>query len=225
MSILYVLMAVVIFLALLAALGAWVRGGGLKREDAENLFSDSQERHREEISRLEKVVAETRMAAEQAQMKAAEAMTLKLADVESAVSRAASEHSEALSEELELVTRRLSESENRVKTNIDGVNTMLGTLQDQVNRAGDQMREALIEINRQQQDQKAQSTIQMCEALITSLGTLKSSISNQLTQETSAQTVEASTIEETDAIDEAPEFQVSDTEHQNQAEEPINESR
>lgn len=206
MSILYVLMAVVIFLALMAAIGAWVRGGGLKREDAENLFTESQDRHREEISRLQKIVEEARQAAEQAQANAqqaqtraaeaqsqtAQALKLKLQDIdtqvsrtrtdlESAVSRTAADQQQAIAGKLDVVTRHLGDSETRMTENVNSINGTLQSLHEQVSHAGDQMREALIEIARQQQDQKAQGTIQMCEALITSLGTLKTSIASQLT--------------------------------------------
>ncbi len=220
LSILYILMAVVIFLALMAAIGAWARGGGLKREDAENLFTGAQERHREEISRLQKVVEESRLATEQAQSnaqqaqsrvaeaqsQAAEALKVQLqgidsqvnrtrTDLESAVTRAAATHDEALSGKFDLVAQHLSESERRMNENVSSINGTMQSLHEQVSHAGEQMKEALMEIARQQQDQKAQGTIQMCEALITSLGTLKTSIASQLTlnayDETPKQMVEA----------------------------------
>lgn len=202
LSILYALMGVVIFLALMAALGAWVRGGGLKRDEAENLFADSQERHREEVSRLQAILEETRMAAEQVQAQTEAAMAAKLreldehvtrtqSELQAAVAKAANEQKTSLSEEMELVSSRISESERNTGSNINELSSTLQNVQTQVALAGEQVRNTLMEITRQQQEQKAQSTIQLCEALITSLGTLKSSISQQLTTGDSAHTVDA----------------------------------
>lgn len=212
MSILFVLLAVIILLALLAAVGAWARGGGIKRADAESLFSETQDRQREEISRLEQLIEETRKSNLEAHSKAQEHIsghvTGQLQDVsshvqgvssrmndidqqvararnsiEAAVAQASADHSEALSDELELLTRRLGETERKLAVGFEGINASLGQLQVQVSQAGDQLKSALMEISKQQQDQKAHSTIQMCEALITSLGTLKSSIVTQLEQD------------------------------------------
>jgi predicted translin family RNA/ssDNA-binding protein len=224
LSILYVLIAIVILLALLAAIGAWARGGGIRREDAESLFSESQERHREEIARLEALLQETRKANEEAHRLALEAqaeaqratrdaqdrsqetLAAHLQEVdqqvrstrtslEAAVSQASAEYSEALSDELEMVARKLAETDRRLSTGLGQMNESLGMVQHQVKKAGDELRNALIEITKQQQDQKAQSTIQMCEALISSLGTLKSTIASQLEHD-AVRTLDAEPVEQ-----------------------------
>jgi hypothetical protein len=208
-SILFVLIAVLILLALVAAIGAWARGGGIKKEDAQSFFSEASERHREEIARLEELLRETRKANEeahratvQAHDRSHEAVTARLQEVdqqvqrsrssvEAAVSQATADYTEALSDELEMVARKLGETDRRVTTGMSELQDALGRMQLQVSQAGEQIRHALMEISKQQQDQKAQSTIQMCEALISSLSTLKSSIANQLEHQHDERTVEA----------------------------------
>lgn len=187
LSILYVLMGVVILFALLAAIGAWARGGGLKREEIENLFAQSQTRQSSEIDQLKSVIEETRTATQESQSKTQSVLSGRLheldgqitrtrTDMEAAVLRASTENSEALSEELELVTRRINDTERRVTETLQ-------RLENQVTKAGEEMRAVLLEVTRQQQDQKAQSSIQMCEALINSLGTLKSNLADQLNRQ------------------------------------------
>ena len=58
--VLYLLLGVVILLALLAAVGAWMRSGGLKREDAEGLLSESEARQKAEIEALRNSLEEMR---------------------------------------------------------------------------------------------------------------------------------------------------------------------
>ncbi len=220
LSVLYALMGVVIFLALLAALGAWVRGGGLKRDEAETLFSDSQERHHEELTRLEKLIEETRLATEQAQAKAEAALAAKLRElddqvartettIQAAVSQAATDQNTALTRELETVSTRIGESEQHMNSTLAEVTNTLRSVQTQVVEAGQHMHSTLLEISRRQQEQKAQSTIQLCEALITSLGTLKSSIYQQLEENAGQpQPVDADTSELSLT---APQFNENDT--------------
>jgi len=215
-SMMYVLIAVVIVLALLAAIGAWVRGGGIRREDAESLFSANEERQREEIARLEKLLAEARETNEQAHAWAQQAHTTTRQDqervqeqiashvsaqskdmasrmqdldqqvsrsrinIEAALNKATQNHNAALSDEMELLARKVNESERRVMASLGEVTDSMKQLQVQMSQAGDQIRSALMEISQQQKEQKAQSTIQLCDALINSLGTLKSSIATQL---------------------------------------------
>lgn len=216
LSLLYVLLAVLILLALIAAIGAWARGGGIKREDAESLFSEQSERSRKEVERLEQLLEEARKSADEAQIAARDAQDrasqeiaarLQAVDeqvmqsrtsLEEVVSRAQTEYTEALSEELELVARKLAETDRRVSDKLVEMSGALGQIENQVNQAGESIRHALIEMTRQQQEQKAQSTIQLCEALISSLGTLKSTIAHQLEEnrEPNAMATEASVIDD-----------------------------
>lgn len=227
LSILYVLMAVLILLALVAAVGAWARGGGIKRDEAEGFFSDAAQRQQAEIQRLEALLAETRKANEEAMQalrnandeahittrdvhnQATEAMASHLQEIdrqvqkssssiENAVTQASAEYTEALSDELELVVKKLNETDRRLTSGLSDLNSSLGQVQNQVTQAGESIRQALIEITRQQQEQKAQSTIQLCEALISSLGTLKSTIAGQLAHnsEPDAVQTDASVIDE-----------------------------
>ncbi len=216
LSLLYVLLAVLILLALIAAIGAWARGGGIKREDAESLFSEQGERSRKEVERLEQLLEEARKAADEAQLasrdaqdRASQEISARLQAVdeqvmqsrnslEEVVSRAQTEYTETLSEELELVARKLAETDRRVSDKLVEMSGALGQIEDRVNQAGESIRHALIEMTRQQQEQKAQSTIQLCEALISSLGTLKSTIAHQLEEnrEPNAMATEASVIDD-----------------------------
>ncbi len=191
LPLLYILMAILIVLALLAAIGAWVRGGGLKREDAESLFSDAREKHREELLRLETALEQSRKESAEALARTQADMATRLrelneqvvrsrSDLESVVSQATKKHSETLSDELQSVTRTITEADRRTGTSLDDMNSSLQSLQGQVKLASDAVTRSVGEIVRQQREQKAQSTVQLCDALITSLGTLKSTISNQI---------------------------------------------
>jgi len=198
LPVLYLLMGILIFLALMAALGTWVRGGGLKREDAEDLFNSAQERNRDELLRIEKAFEESRTASAQTQAKHQEDINLRLRELESTLAKVAREHGDTLSSGMESVERMVDESERRTTQQVDKVISNLESLDQQVRKAGEQVTITLEEIARQQREQKAQSTIQLCDALITSLGTLKTSISNQLTHTGDVHTVDSEEVKSND---------------------------
>jgi hypothetical protein len=195
LPILYILLAILILLALLAAVGAWVRGGGLKRDEAESLFSEARDKNREELLRLENALEQSRKESAEALSKTQADMADRLrqlneqvirsrSELESVVSQTTKKHSDTLSDELQSVTRTITEAERRTGTSLEDMNSSLQSLQGQVKMAGDAVTRSVAEIVRQQRDQKAQSTIQLCEALITSLGTLKSTITSQISHST-----------------------------------------
>jgi len=224
LPVLYLLMGILIFLALMAALGAWVRGGGLKREDAEDLFNSAQERNRDELLRIEKALEESRTVSVQTQARQQENMDLRLRELESIVAKVAREHGDTLSSGMESVGRMVDESERRTSQQVEKVLSNLETLDKQVRKAGEQVTVTLEEIARQQREQKAQSTIQLCDALITSLGTLKTSISNQLTHTDDVHTVDSEEVKSGDyALPEAAPAQwpSADKDDQNQENNPF----
>ena len=182
LPILFILIAVIILLAAIAAAGAWLRGGGLKRDEAESLFGEARDRHQQDLSRLQQSLDESRAAHAESLAKSQEDLNVRIRELESVVASAAREQGDCLTTEMESVTKLISESERRTQDHMDNLARTLETIQTQVSRASEQMAKTLEDLARQQREQKAQSTIQLCEALISSLGTLKNSISSQMTQ-------------------------------------------
>lgn len=180
LPILFILMGIVILLTLMAAVGVWVRGGGMKLEDVENLMNDSHQRSRDEIAALKSELEQTRKTQETGLSLHHENLAGKITHMETAIHGAAKGQGDALTERMESVKSLISDSERRTQEKVGTLYSNLDNLNRQVSKVGQEMTKALTEMTRQQKEQKAQSTIQLCEALITSLGTLKTSISDQI---------------------------------------------
>lgn len=205
----YFLFAVVIFLALLAAVGAWRRPKTLTRDDAEDLFSHAHERNCGETQRLHDLLQENNRtsSAEMGNLRAELARTSQelatirtelekktedllarvngaLADVQGVVARAADQQHESIQRNLgdlsSNVSAALSEARKSQDAGIEKVETSLHQVREQVDRASTEMRSSIMELARQQNEAKAQSAIQLCEALISSLGTLRNTIAAQI---------------------------------------------
>ena len=181
LPIMYILMAVVILLSLLAALGVWVKGNGLRREEAENLFREAQEKHREELDQLKSALKLSRAELSDSLSKTQSDFSTKIRDLESVVANAAKDHGESLTSEMESINNLINDSERQTREQFDELKNTLENVNARISTVGDQVTKALTDIARQQRDQKAQSALQVCDALISSLGTLKDSISNQIT--------------------------------------------
>lgn len=205
----YFLLGVVIFLALMAAVGAWRRPKALTREDAEDLFSHAHERSCGETQRIHDLVQENSRtnSAELGNLRAELARTSQelatiraelesktedllarvngaLADVHGVVSRAADQQHESIQRNLgdlsSNVSAALSEARKSQDAGIEKVETSLHQVREQVDRASTEMRTSIMELARQQNEAKAHSAIQLCEALISSLGTLRNTIAAQI---------------------------------------------
>ena len=149
----FVIAAVLIFLALLAAVGAWRGKAGLARQDAEDLLEGAQERQLTEL----------------------EAVKHSLQQLEDRLTQAATFQDE-----------KLGRSINELQV---GLNATLSQIQAGVENASLELKNSMLELARQQNEAKAQSAIQMCDALITSLGSVRNSIAAQIAEPRAAEMI------------------------------------
>jgi hypothetical protein len=149
----FVVAAVLIFLALVAAVGAWRGKNGLARQDAEDLLEGAQERQLTEL----------------------ESVKHSLQQLEDRLSQAATFQDE-----------KLGRSINELQV---GLNATLAQIQAGVENASLELKNSMLELSRQQNEAKAQSAIQMCDALITSLGSVRNSIAAQIAEPRAAEMI------------------------------------
>lgn len=192
--IIYLLLAAMLFFTLMAAIGSSLKGGGLKRSEAEDLFNAAEEKHREEIEKLQEKLVETQetlAASRQEYSQQIQNLNGELhrskTDMERLLRDASRESTVAISDEMEDLTLLISDNNHKNTRDMLNLHASLATLQDEVRRASDRVNKALEDIAVKQREQKAQATVQMCDALISSLGTLKSSISQQIDREGSTE--------------------------------------
>lgn len=178
--IIYVLIAILILLTLVAALASLFKGNGLRKEDAENLFREAEEKHREEIAHLKGALSLSRAELTDTLNRTQTDFSAKIRDLESVVANAAKEQGESLTSEMESINNLISSSERNTQEQFSTLQARLENIDSQVSSVGDQITLALTSIAREQRDQKAQNALQVCDALISSLGTLKESISTQI---------------------------------------------
>lgn len=147
----YVVIAIMIFLALIAAVAAVTRKGGLSKSEAEDIMTQ----------------AADRQAAELEQMK----HTVQL--LEDKLAEAAAFQDEKLGRSVEELQ--------------GSINSALAQIQSGVERTSIELKDSILQLARQQSEAKAQSAIQMCDALITSLGSVRNSIAAQIAEPRTAE--------------------------------------
>lgn len=200
-QILYVLMALVILVSLLAMIGAWRTPKSLTREEAEDLFASAGERNAAEAQRVQEGLRETqkrlddRLQAFTAEMQTLlrqmdEVLQRSTADLQNTVCRSAEEQGETLRRDLGTVTAALSEAQRNQDEGIRRVEGSLQQIRQDVDRTAGEMRNSIIELARQHNEAKAQSAIQLCEALINSLGTLRNTIAAQIADQRPAEMID-----------------------------------
>ncbi len=194
----YLLFGILIFLALIAAIGAWRTPKGLTRTDAEDLFAQSHERTCGETQRLNDQMQQgSRAAIEELNRLRADVdrktddmaarLNSALAELQTSVSRAADQQHESIQRNLgdlsTNVSAALSEARKSQDAGVEKVETSLQQVRHEVDRASKEVRTSIVELARQQNEAKAQSAVQLCEALISSLGTLRNTIAAQIAEQ------------------------------------------
>jgi hypothetical protein len=229
----YIVLAIVLLLSLLAALGSWLRGRGLNRSEAESLFSDAENRNREEMERIQQKVEESAResveAAEKARRQLLDTVQQlngeidhKLAEMRDSIHESHAQHSDVIRQNmgslennmtraitdardqhdtvLSQVVSSLSQIQNQHESGMTALTDSLSSMRNEIQRAADQVRGALMEMTRQQQEAKAHSAIQLCEALMSSLSTLKTTIQSQVASTSEASLIEPTTTEKQHAL-------------------------
>lgn len=208
-SLIYILGAVLIFLSLMAALGAWIREKGLNRKEAEYYFDKNRQQTAEEMVKLQKKLDdvtdkyvaelnESRRQFEETVGNLSQKLNSTAQDLNRSIENTAhqqinaiTEKSDRLQHELNGTLQKLESRFSTVETglaehgssqtaSLERIEGTMGGLQRELMQATNQVRISLSELTRQQQEAKAHSAMQLCEALINSLGTLKNSISKQV---------------------------------------------
>jgi hypothetical protein len=191
----FYLLGLIILLALIAAIGAWRKPRVLSREEAEDLFAHSHERHSGEAQRLRDALAESQKATADKLIALRgevhdllnamrEVLDRTTTELRGTVTQAAERQQEDLSRKLGDLSTTVATALTEAKRSQDeGITKVEGTLQQvraDVDRASTEVRTSIVELQRQHNEAKAQSAIQLCEALISSLGTLRNTIAAQI---------------------------------------------
>jgi hypothetical protein len=209
----FYLLALNILLALIAAVGAWRSPRTLTRDEAEDLFAAAHERTSAETQRLREVVVELqRSSGSQLQAFRSDTQeqlghTRELVErqlgmlqptLESTVGQLRTTLSAATEQQEESLRRNLGDLSTNVtqaltearRSQDEGIGKVEDTLQQvraDVDRASNEVKTSIVELQRQHNEAKAQSAIQLCEALISSLGTLRNTIAAQIADPRAAQ--------------------------------------
>lgn len=90
----------------------------------------------------------------------------------------------------QMVADSLDESRQNQSAALCKLDESLQQVTNNFNHAATELRSCIVEVTRQQQEAKAQSTIQWCDALIGSLGTLRNQIAHSLAEPQTGQQAE-----------------------------------
>ncbi|MGI8905034.1 MAG: hypothetical protein ACR2IE_00905 [Candidatus Sumerlaeaceae bacterium] len=196
-DLIFYLLGIIILLSLIAAVGAWRRPPQLTRDEAEDLFATSHERNAAEAQRLRESVTEAQRASAD-KLIALRAETQELlggmsqllehtaGELRGTLTQATEQQEESIRKNLgdlsSNVTAALTEAKRSQDAGIEKVEGTLQQVRTEVDRASTEVKTSIVELQRQHNEAKAQSAIQLCEALISSLGTLRNTIAGQIAE-------------------------------------------
>lgn len=184
----YLLLGLLMLLSLIAAVGAWRQPKSLTREQAEDLLQALEARSNEAsaTARREQDAAldGLRTDVTGSMRNLAELLDSTVRELRSILTQASEQQHENLRRNLGDISLNMTAALTEARKSQDaGIEKVEGTLQQvraDVDRASSEVRTSIVELARQHNEAKAQSAIQLCEALISSLGTLRNTIASQI---------------------------------------------
>ena len=194
-DVIYYLLGLTILFSLIAAIGAWRSPRQLTRDEAEDMFAGAHERHTSESQRIRDTLSEAQRAnsdklialrSEVQELLSGMRSLLETATTElrGTLNHATEQQNESLTRNLgdlsTNVTAALSEAKRSQDAGIEKVEGTLQQVRADVDRATTDVKSSIVELQRQHNEAKAHSAIQLCEALINSLGTLRNTIAAQV---------------------------------------------
>lgn len=198
----FYILGAILLLSLIAAIGAWRSPSQLSRDEAEDLFAGSHERSAAESHRLRVTLAEAqstnaeKLAALRAEVQELlgamrEVLESTTSELRGTLAQATEEQRASIVQNLgdlsTNVTAALTEAKRSQDEGIGKVEDTLQQVRNDVDRASKEVKTSIVELQRQHNEAKAQSAIQLCEALISSLGTLRNTIAAQIADTRSAE--------------------------------------